>query len=521
MLIVVLNKIFAPRSLAHIGAALFLTLTLSVHHTARAHGDHGGLDLEERVELYKSFLIAQQDATREVEHVLHELELKYHNGPRVHSDDEAKIVFMNEHIDVYSSAFTRFFDHSIGILRERLKSDCPHGCEAEIRLLASRGLMSRVAASVKQYLVHYLLMLGKSAKSPYDMAKWALTGQKPEWTRPLAVWSAGIAAEAVKMTIVHGVSYLLWTGVTEAIEFSVMGPYHWACPFFQMMYLPVALVGVQVWRPMINSGWGARMSTRLKVSMRALYAMARYRIEMRRLYVEATVGRPLFTMRHSDYRDLVAGTHDHLEKELNDKHFWDTVYRNFHAPDTRPYPLSLKDMNLQNDLDKIFAAGPTVYSERERFYVAIKLGDGLNYFYKTIEKISAEQAEAAQLSLGSYFLLSRPMGSAGLLIKELSLLLKMGALASRKNPELQAHQAALARRGLEGFMRFFTNFESIASPAEMSTPEWRARMRVLKSELHQDRLALQRGLRTKARFDQNKLDQNKPNCRELVGQVAD
>ncbi len=495
MLIAALNKKFTRAFL------LFALGLLDIPSQALAHGD-GGLDYDETSVLYTSMMHAMREAGDITARTLDDLEVKYHTEGRPLED--AQIVeFMNERIRLDAPAFAKLLDRSIDIFRARLEKECSH-CYFEKRVIEHPSFRAKVFNFLKNYFIHYARILKTAFVNP----------------RSMVTTGVGIGGKGLRLFAIHGPLYLVYTAITEGIESTIMGPAHWACTFFQALYFPAAYLGHQVWNPLLSSGHGFALLKRLGVSSRSVFAIAKYKSEMRRLMVESATGNYKSVLTRKDYRKYISGLEHHIEHEMDYKKFWGEIYRNFHAPETRPLLRHARQMDLQSDLDKIFYMETPFdedrVSEPERFYIAVKHADGLKLMLSMLENMSDDLYVRGKYSAMNYFRVSSLLGRAGAHLTRYENLLFTGALSPRDNIALQFHQSVMAERALDSIQKFLISAESLVKPSEridQETIKWMSNE--IGSALKAEAKALKKSVRTRVRFNQADAE----NCAALLSKI--
>jgi hypothetical protein len=494
MLIAALNK-----KIQHLALAVVLMFTGTL--PAWAHGDHGGLDFEETSHLYLSMMQALEEASLATHETLSELELKYMEKG-TSPTHQATVEFLGERITLDNPAYATLIDRAIDIFRQRVEAECSH-CYNEKRIIESPSFRSKVFSFFRSYILHYTHAAKEAFVNPKSLVK----------------ASVGISAAGIRLFKIHGPIYLVYTAVTEAIESVFMGPAHWACTFFQWLYLPVAFVGHQVWDPMLSSGHGFSLTKRLGVSMRSVYLMAKYKVQMRRLFVETIQGNHRNVLRRGDYQNYIAGLNHHIESELDFDKFWGEIYRNFHLRNEMGKKSSPR--SLIKDFDKIFFM-QTPYmsrqvSEAERLYVAFKHADGINLNLSLVTKLADELYKQGKYSVSTYFKISSLLGNAGEHIRRYQTLLITGALSPRDNIAVQNHQSIMAELALRSIEKFFVDFKTLVLPTkelDQETIKWFTGE--MAEELKAESKRLKKSIRTRKRFNEDDAER----CRAYLSLVS-
>lgn len=449
MLIVILNNI--KRQAITLLLVIFgLAAAFGGVLPAHAHGD-GGMEFEENQMFYESFMDAFEEANGEMRQVLTDLEMQYQSGPRRAPTDEAFVEYLDERIELSAPAFAKLIDRSLDLFRARLEAADP-ALYRQARVFEKLNWRQKVWRIMKKYIVHQFVTVKSLITEP---AEWG----------PKAVV---LGAVALRLAIVQGLVYVGYTGITEGIESIFFGPLHWACPLFQILYVPFAFAGAQLWKPMISWGLGVGLALRLEYSLKMTKFLMSYRIGMRRLFVSVATGQSHheFVTTRSDYKKRTAGKIHHIEEELYDKTVWQEVYRNFHLPHTRPQLQDTGDMDLRKDLDVIFHAGEGVSAAR-RLYIATKHIDGLNFLHNLLTNTTDGVFQNNGYSNHNYLKVTMLVASLGAHLKNYRDIVLNGAQMPRENPELLAYQRSLAEPALNAAVKMFKEARYLTTPERL------------------------------------------------------
>ena len=451
MLITALNKLSSLRS-------WLLILMICTPSLGHAHG-HGGLEGEEMAVLFESMMQAIDEATDRTARELTELEVRYGGRP---STDPMVIEYLGRRMKLHRPAFAKVVDRGLNIWRARVERASPE-LYFEPRLRVHLSFREKMIDIFEKVIVHQVLLMRDAFLDPNMI----ITGGVH-----LAGWSTRKLYE-------EGKRFVGYTVVTEAIESAFFGAWHVACPLFQILYVPASFVMRHVEDPIRNRGHGYPMVQRLGGSIRAFKLVLDYKRDMRHLLVVGLDGRYRGVTSEKGYREFLAGADHHMEAELNMRRFWPESMRNFHAPETTPLVRHPSELDLRSDYDIIFGAnhpeGAELGVESDRFYVALKHGDGLLELYDMLQEMLSHQVEVKRgrnvwrelylrarglplpdvseykrkYTIANQIRIESILGHLGAYIKNYRTLVLVGAVSPRENPALQAHQRALADAQLD------------------------------------------------------------------------
>lgn len=429
---------------------LSLVLMGSGHLHAHGGGGPGELSLESResVALYSALIQAMKESEANLSHQM--------------ADADFWVSVDSRAINLNTGAFSKLIDRALALFRHQMSVECPE-CYHQKKEIQFESFKQKVTSQFQKYLSFQLNAMKSVFVNPGQMA-------------PKLV---SLAADGARLFAFHGTFYLLYTALTEAIESVFMGPFHWACPLFQALYFPAAFVTDRVWQPLVSPGLGVGIATRLGLSLKAMYLVAKFRIQMRAVTVEARTGDQSFqsTLRRQDYMKHISGMDHHIEDELGLKYFWAETYKNFHfKQNTTREPL----LNLESDLRFVFGhMDDSEPAESFKFYTALKHVDGLTYMHKLLVHSVEELHEAEHFSSQNHFKVSKAIGKLGYLLENYKRVLFTGALLKESHKEaklIQFDHASFALREIENIFaqmlfvldpksdqssleKYFTNFE--------------------------------------------------------------
>lgn len=281
---------------------------------------------------------------------------------------------------------------------------------------------------------------------------------KKSYLKKLEMKTLNISAWMFELSKQHGIPYLIYTVITEALESSVLGAGHLACTFFQHLYVPVALVGSQFWGIFNAEGSEVHFRHRVAASWTAFAWSWTLSSQLKKLWLPESNS----TINHKDYLKLIREGKIKTKAQLLDhSDFWHLS----HLEQNSTSPSSGKDFvgwdRLKSDLDILF--DPNLYvldSEKKRFFIAYSHGQAFQFMRNTLSALADQRFESGQLSTGQYFKLKGMLGRWG---KSLSTYKNLFLLYSLKSQTLPAQNLIGIQRKMNSLFENQTDVLKIFS----------------------------------------------------------